>query len=380
MLACRYPDAVLEIELMHYGEVDLEPEYQRDVVWTEARQEALIDSLFHNYYIPPVLFALRVEDDGTEKRTCNHNQLTGESSVASCLGKPKTGPGRGKKYWYRVNEDQKKNLPLPNKEKRIFETKTLVCAEFESLPDIAERDIFQRVQMGMALTPAEKLQALSTPWAKFTTSLLQRYIYPQEDGLWKYLQDWDRSRGRDFQNLATIVYMIEVFPERRANIGAAKLHSWLLRVDPVEDHLKKKVYAVMAGMLEVAREHQESAFQSVKNRISPLEFCFLGVTIYALRDHYPISKIADLFGAYRLQIRSSSDATLRTNASTIANSYKWLERVPKKKRITASADGEVDRNSPQKSKRSKKDADGDFVGAPVVRSQAASSASTRGTR
>jgi hypothetical protein len=124
--------------------------------------------------------------------------------------------------------------------------------------------------MGMALTPAEKLQALSTPWAKFTTSLLQRYIYPQEDGLWKYLQDWDRSRGRDFQNLATIVYMIEVFPERRANIGAAKLHSWLLRVDPVEDHLKKKVYAVMAGMLEVAREHQESAFQSVKNRISPL--------------------------------------------------------------------------------------------------------------
>jgi hypothetical protein len=72
------------------------------------------------------------------------------------------------------------------------------------------------------------------------------------------------------------------------------------------------------------------------------------VTIYALRDHYPISKIADLFGAYRLQIRSSSEATLRTNASTIANSYKWLERVPKKKRITASADGEVDRNSPQK--------------------------------
>jgi uncharacterized protein with ParB-like and HNH nuclease domain len=71
MLACRYPDAVLEIELMHYGEVDLEPEYQRDVVWTEARQEALIDSLFHNYYIPPVLFALRVEDDGTEKRTCS---------------------------------------------------------------------------------------------------------------------------------------------------------------------------------------------------------------------------------------------------------------------------------------------------------------------
>lgn len=225
--------------------------------------------------------------------------------------------------------------------------------------------------MGMALTPAEKLQALSTPWAKFVTSLLQRYIYPQEDGLWKYLQDWDRSRGRDFQNLATIVYMIEIYPEKRTNIGAAKLHSWLLRVDPVEDHLKKKVYAVMAGMLEVAREHQESAFQSVRNRISPLgklsdslelreygidhylilltsiEFCFLGVAIYALRDYYPISKIADLFGAYRLQIRSSNESILRSNASTIMNSYKWLERVPKKPRRTHPED-EVERNSPQK--------------------------------
>ena len=56
---------------MHFGEIDLEPEYQRDVVWSDLRQEALIDSLFHNYYIPPILFALRVDDDGTERRTCS---------------------------------------------------------------------------------------------------------------------------------------------------------------------------------------------------------------------------------------------------------------------------------------------------------------------
>lgn len=56
---------------MHWGEIDLEPEYQRDVVWSDLRQEALIDSLFHNYYIPPILFALRLEDDGSERRTCS---------------------------------------------------------------------------------------------------------------------------------------------------------------------------------------------------------------------------------------------------------------------------------------------------------------------
>ena len=28
---------------------------QRDVVWTDARQEGLIDSMFCNYFVPPVL-------------------------------------------------------------------------------------------------------------------------------------------------------------------------------------------------------------------------------------------------------------------------------------------------------------------------------------
>lgn len=68
-------------------------------------------------------------------------------------------------------------------------------AEFESLPEMAERDIFrefwlfmkvpkmlipiglltERVQMGMALTPAEKLQALNTPYVKYISILLKQH-------------------------------------------------------------------------------------------------------------------------------------------------------------------------------------------------------------
>jgi len=29
---------------------------QRDVVWTETKQTGLIDSVFHNFYIPPIIF------------------------------------------------------------------------------------------------------------------------------------------------------------------------------------------------------------------------------------------------------------------------------------------------------------------------------------
>jgi hypothetical protein len=46
----------------------------------------------------------------------------------------RTGPGKGKKYWYPCPEDEdgnkRKGLELPQREKRIFDTKTIVCGRF----------------------------------------------------------------------------------------------------------------------------------------------------------------------------------------------------------------------------------------------------------
>lgn len=41
-----------------------------DVVWNEPKQVALIDSIFRNYYIPPIVFAVQRDDDGEEIRVC----------------------------------------------------------------------------------------------------------------------------------------------------------------------------------------------------------------------------------------------------------------------------------------------------------------------
>jgi hypothetical protein len=124
--------------------------------------------------------------------------------------------------------------------------------------------------MGMALTPAEKLQALNTPYVKYITSLLQQYIYPPEGGLWNYLQDWERARGKDFQNLATIMQIIEIWPEKKTNFGAASLQSYLRRTDPIEDDLKEKMEAALECMVDIARDYQEVAISAVSRRISPL--------------------------------------------------------------------------------------------------------------
>lgn len=86
-------------EQIHSCDINLEPEYQRglksnarlrfsfksvvlillpsllfiiiiDVVWPEAKQIGIIDSVFRNFYIPPVIFAVNTFEDGSETKTC----------------------------------------------------------------------------------------------------------------------------------------------------------------------------------------------------------------------------------------------------------------------------------------------------------------------
>ena len=57
-----------------------------DVVWPEAKQIGLIDSIFRNFYIPPIVFAVQRDEEGEEvricvdgKQVCSSNNLCGLS-------------------------------------------------------------------------------------------------------------------------------------------------------------------------------------------------------------------------------------------------------------------------------------------------------------
>jgi uncharacterized protein with ParB-like and HNH nuclease domain len=44
------------------------------VVWPENKQMRLIDSLYHNYYIPPLVFAIVIENGGEIRRCVDGKQ------------------------------------------------------------------------------------------------------------------------------------------------------------------------------------------------------------------------------------------------------------------------------------------------------------------
>lgn len=39
-------------------------------MWPEAKQIGLIDSIFRNFYIPPIIFAMEKNEEGDESRVC----------------------------------------------------------------------------------------------------------------------------------------------------------------------------------------------------------------------------------------------------------------------------------------------------------------------
>lgn len=72
-------------------------------------------------------------------------------------------------------EQPSSHLILPEKTKDFFRLRTFCCYEYSDLPESVEENMFQLVQRGMPLTPAEKMRALSTKWAVFAKQYEEDY-------------------------------------------------------------------------------------------------------------------------------------------------------------------------------------------------------------
>lgn len=64
---------------------------------------------------------------------------------------------------------------LDEKQKMRFLNLELLCAEYSALERKQEEDLFSRVQLGVPLTPAEKLRASSGAWQAFAIDIEKKY-------------------------------------------------------------------------------------------------------------------------------------------------------------------------------------------------------------
>jgi hypothetical protein len=64
---------------------------------------------------------------------------------------------------------------MPQSVRDFFKQRRLCCYEYEDLSKDTEENMFQLVQRGIALTPAEKMRAMSTEWSTFTKQYVEDY-------------------------------------------------------------------------------------------------------------------------------------------------------------------------------------------------------------
>ena len=203
------PQAV-EIKTLHNwyakGHVDLEPYYQRDVVWNAARQSKIINSLFTNFYVPPVIFkAVITHEDGKKLKT--FTAIDGKQRLSSIMNFfageiPYVDPD-GQKYFYPTAGGvlDRRAKWLPPELILKFHEKPLLVIEYQGLTRQQEEELFARVQQGMPLSAAEKSQAGQGPWHRFIRAIMNRY----EDVATICV---DNTRGRPFGRVASAIVML----------------------------------------------------------------------------------------------------------------------------------------------------------------------------
>ncbi|KIJ67418.1 hypothetical protein HYDPIDRAFT_84041 [Hydnomerulius pinastri MD-312] len=328
------------------SDIDLEPEYQRDVVWPESKQIGLIDSILRNFYIPPVIFVTHQHEDGSESKTCidGKQRLTSIQrfmdglvcpiSLILCNLISYNCLLAGEKYWYKSTAvsqtGRSPGMLLPDKYLRLFANKQIVCIEYQDLPDSDEREIFQRVQLGMALTPAEKLQVLNTPMSAFVRKLQAQY-FDSEGPLGGDALDWDRSRGGDFRCIAQALYTIAKFPTSTSIAAIAQLEKWLHNpttkasthtsfIDRV--HTTFRLFSNLVGDASL-----RPTFLKPEWRVSPVEFVMMCLLISVDMDNLSPREIAEKIGAMRVQVRKEH-VDIRMNSRVAKTLFDFIKGNP----------------------------------------------------
>ncbi|KDQ10126.1 hypothetical protein BOTBODRAFT_190726 [Botryobasidium botryosum FD-172 SS1] len=306
-------------DMIHEGDIDLDPEYQRDVVWTEPKQIKLIDSMLRNFYMPPVIFRVVDVGDGNEKRICidGKQRLTSIQRFMDGLI-PHVDSITKKKYYFKGEGSGRQLLP-PSYIKQL-KHKQVVCIEYRELPDHYEREIFQRVQLGMALTPAERAQAISAPWADYIHDLL-KHFFEGNNNLNDNV-DWVSDRGKAFAVCSQMAFAIEKLPDYNA-CSMTVVEAWLQRSTPSES-VKTTVHKVLHTFLSIARDPKDKrALQEPAVRVAPVEMIGIGLLIAHHRARLSQSELASAIIELRRYVRSLH-TDIRSNSKVMKTIHQFV--------------------------------------------------------
>ncbi|KAJ3050443.1 hypothetical protein HK097_008602 [Rhizophlyctis rosea] len=294
--------------------IDLEPTYQRDVVWNDVKQGHLIDSLVKNYYVPPVIFSKKEEGpDGKRAVIDGKQRLTSIYKFMKNLI-PHIDSTTKKKRWYAAGSEGRKSC-FTAAERTEFNSKTIICIEYSGLSDQDEEEMFNRVQMGMPLSAAEKMYATGSPLGLYLRVLLKEFD--------RTIQMIDDRRKRGFQVLAQ-AYCIVMWKGPELLPSTAKIQAELKKPGEVSEG-RRRLFTNILRVLRQTYEDYPHIFGKEKYKtVAPIEFAMFCYLIYKKKE-YQIHELKEAIETLRDKTRKK-EKDIRANQRL----YSYMREVIEK--------------------------------------------------
>ncbi|KAJ4368962.1 hypothetical protein N0V83_006044 [Neocucurbitaria cava] len=276
------------------GIIDVDPEYQREVVWTADRMTGLVNSLMENFYIPPIILNKKPAANGNGTQVtlvCVDGKQRLSSVRAFIKGMIPCHDHRGEKWWFCEMPGTRRKRVLSEEAQKLFLAKEFVSFEFTDLSPEQEEDLFARVQMGVQLSLAEKMRASTGPWQELARLFV--VDFPTIYSLMK-----DRARAKDFQlTLSCFSQILEVMhPVSSSGIPLLKtnytaLPKFLSNKGAVDDGIKSHLASVW-NTFEDLLEHDSDTFTNADKYLT-------GVQTFAPVEMVAVAVLISMYSSTR---------------------------------------------------------------------------------
>jgi len=342
-------------ERMNKALIDVEPPYQRDVVWSKPAQSSLIDSILKNKWVPTLLFSERPAcvDRFGRKRKARWVCMDGKQRLTSIrlfmdgvipwYMKPKQPL-----YFKQSDPPQPSRRLLTEEQQEVFLSRGLTAAMYSQLTELQERDIFRLVQEGKPLTTGEKMQASSGLWSIYVNELTAHYMSRNDDKP----NGWsgrisNLKRGSDYKTMAEMVMTIR---DRFYN-GSSPSKYWsyakvqkeidsLAEVEVPQD-LQNRVKFLLDYFMDLSTLAPPKTPYTIEMRtpdalylpiqrgkrtmIAPIEMVWIPQMIAVHSKDLSKGKLLEMVEMYKIAIRKKFPNEVKSNATLVSWTVDWIQ-------------------------------------------------------
>ncbi|CAL3964406.1 unnamed protein product [Diplocarpon coronariae] len=289
--------------------------YLVQVVWDEGRAALLITSILMGYFIPPIIFNV--------KKTIVNRFIKGTIGFFDT-----NAPQKNWHLYHPVIDGRiqicNRNV-LPNAVKKFFETRFFCCYEYEDLTADTEKTMVQLVQRGIALTPAEKMRAMSTKWAMFIRQFEDDYAL---------IVNHEGASG--FRLILTVFIMIQEIlarqTQRKRTSSTLPLQARLEAIFGRYEHLIKLSSTQITAtrfkvnsnsVFDPAPKYLRAANTNNVRTFSPLELVVTAILVATHMDHRSEEQLLEDVKELRTWLRRKHK-DLRVNAQCWAMAWSFI--------------------------------------------------------